>query len=81
MTVFEIDDADEALDRCRTWAPDVALIHVECCGDDRRRHQVRPVAYGTAIIMIERPGAVPRGAVEGMRRRHAGLPDRAGGRR
>jgi two-component system, cell cycle response regulator len=65
--VFETDDADEALARCRAWAPDVALIHVECGGDIVCGIKSDPVAYGTAVIMIERPELSPEAAVAGMR--------------
>ena len=65
--VVEVDDPVEALERCRAWAPDVALIHVECCGDLVCDIKSDPVAYGTAIVMIERPGLAPERAVEGMR--------------
>ncbi len=66
--VFETDDADEARARCRTWAPDVALIHVECGGEIIGDIKSDPVAFATAVIMIERPGLSPEAAVEGMRK-------------
>src|SRR4051794_35620979 len=31
--VVEVDTPEEGLACCRTWAPAVALIHAECCGD------------------------------------------------
>jgi two-component system cell cycle response regulator len=65
--VSEVGDPVEALERCRAWAPDVALIHVECCGDLVPAIKSDPVAYGTAILMIERPGLTPEQAAEGMR--------------
>ena len=65
--VSEVSDPVEALERCREWAPDVALIHVECCGDLVFAIKSDPVAYGTAILMIERPGISPEQAAEGMR--------------
>jgi two-component system, cell cycle response regulator len=65
--VSEAGDPVEALERCRAWAPDVALIHVECCGDLVCAIKGDPVAYGTAILMIERPGLTPEQAAEGMR--------------
>ena len=72
----------EALARCRAWAPDVALIHVECCGDLVCDIKADPVAYATAIIMIERPGLdARRQALDGHAPRRPGLPGRAGGRR
>ena len=70
--VSEVDDPDAALERCRAWAPDVALIHVECCGDLVCDIKSDPVAYGTAIIMIERPGLSPEQALDGM---HRGIED------
>ena len=65
--VAEVDNPVEALARCRAWAPDVALIHVECCGDLVCDIKSDPVAYGTAIVMIERPGLSSERAIEGMR--------------
>ncbi len=65
--VREVDDPQAALEICRTWAPDVAVVHVGCCGQlvgEIKRH---PVAYPTAIVMIERPGLTPEQALEGMR--------------
>jgi two-component system cell cycle response regulator len=66
--VSEVDNPVEALERCRAWAPDVALIGVECCGDLVCAIKSDPVAYGTAIIIIERPGLAPAQAVEGIRK-------------
>jgi two-component system cell cycle response regulator len=66
--VSEVTDAGAALELCRAWAPDVALIHVECCGDLVCAIKSDPVAFGTAIVMIERPGLGPREALDGMRR-------------
>src|SRR6478735_3468299 len=66
-SVTEVSDPVEGLERCRAWAPDVALIHVECCGDLVCAIKSDPVAYGTAILMIERPGLTPEQADEGMR--------------
>src|SRR4051794_35944065 len=66
--VVEVDNPEEALARCRAWAPDVALIHAECCGTLVCGIKGDPVAYGTAIIMIQRPGLSPEQAVDGMRR-------------
>jgi two-component system cell cycle response regulator len=66
--VVEVDGPDEALVRCRAWAPDVALVHTECCGQLVHDIKADPVAYGTAIIMIERPGLSPEQAVAGLRR-------------
>ncbi len=66
--VRETDDPHEALTVCRTWAPDVALIHTDCCGDLVCQIKSDPVAYGTAILMIERPELSPDTALDGMRR-------------
>lgn len=66
--VRETDDPSEALAHCRTWAPDVALVHADCCGDLVCDIKSDPVAYGTAIIMIERPELSPDAALDGMRR-------------
>jgi len=52
---------------CRAWAPSVALVHVECCGDLVVQIKGDPVAYGTAIVMIESAGLDPAQALEGMR--------------
>src|SRR3954454_20013984 len=65
--VVEIDTPAEAIERCRAWAPDVALIHRECCDSLVSEIKSDPVAYGTAIIMIERPGRSPHAAIAGMR--------------
>ena len=65
--VCEVADETAALARCRAWAPDVALIHAECRGDLICAIKSDPVAYATAIIMIERPGLEPAEALEGMR--------------
>ena len=65
--VVEVDERDEALERCRAWAPDVALLHVECCADIVSDIKSDPFAYGTAIIMIERPTLTPDEALAGIR--------------
>jgi len=65
--VVEVDERDEALERCRAWAPDVALLHVECCADIVSDVKSDPFAYGTAIIMIERPTLTPDEALAGIR--------------
>ncbi len=66
--VEEFDDAGAAMECCRTWAPDVAVIPTECCGNLVCDIKADPVAYATAIIMIERPELSPQDAIEGMRR-------------
>jgi two-component system cell cycle response regulator len=66
--VREVSEPGDALALCREWSPDVALIHVECCGDLVCRIKGDPVAYGTAIVMIERPHLDPAHALEGMRK-------------
>jgi two-component system cell cycle response regulator len=45
----------------------VALLHVECCSDIVNDIKSDPFAYGTAIIMIERPTLTPDDALAGMR--------------
>jgi two-component system, cell cycle response regulator len=65
--VVEVAEPDEALECCRAWAPEVALIHVDCSGDLVSDLKSDPDAYATAIVMIERPGLDAAGAVEGMR--------------
>jgi two-component system cell cycle response regulator len=65
--VSEVSTPDEALERIRAWAPDVALVHVECCGALVCDIKSDPVAYPTAVVMIERPGLDPARALEGMR--------------
>src|SRR3954471_10187717 len=66
--VVEVDTPEEALAHCRAWAPDVALVHRECCGRLVADIKSDPDAYATAIIMIERPGLSPDEALAGMRR-------------
>jgi two-component system, cell cycle response regulator len=66
--VREVSDRDAALEQCRAWAPDVAVIHVDCCGDLVCDIKSDPVAYGTAIVVVERPGLEPARALEGMRK-------------
>jgi two-component system cell cycle response regulator len=66
--VVEVEDPRDALAHAQEWAPDVALVHVECCGDLVCGIKADPVAYATAIIMIERPGLSPEQALAGMRR-------------
>jgi two-component system cell cycle response regulator len=66
--VIEVAEAHEALERCRAWAPDVALIKAGCSADLVCDIKSDPVAYATAIVMIERPGLDPAAALEGMRR-------------
>src|SRR4051794_19582443 len=65
--VVEVDEREDALARCRAWGPDVALLHVECCGDIVCDIKSDPVAYSTAIVMIVRPELSPQEAVAGMR--------------
>jgi two-component system cell cycle response regulator len=66
--VEEVGDSETALARCLAWAPDVVVIHVECCEDLVQQIKADPNAYSTAIIMIERPELAPQRALEGMRR-------------
>jgi two-component system cell cycle response regulator len=66
--VEEVDDPVTALALCRGWAPDVVVIHVECCADLVQAIKADPIAFSTAIIMIERPELSPQQALEGMRR-------------
>jgi two-component system, cell cycle response regulator len=66
-TVREIDSPEAALEACRAWAPDVALVHVACCGELVAEIKRDPVAYPTAIVMIERPGLTPEQALGAMR--------------
>ena len=66
-TVREVDEPQAALETCRAWTPDVALVHVECCGQLVSEIKRHPVAYATAIVMIQRPGLTPEQAREGMR--------------
>jgi two-component system, cell cycle response regulator len=65
--VVEVEDVEAAMARCRSWAPDVALVHTRC-SELVNAIKSDPVAYGTAIIMIERPGLSPAEAVAGLRR-------------
>jgi two-component system cell cycle response regulator len=66
--VVEVAEPEEAIAHCRSWAPDVALVHTACCGDLVNAIKADPVAYGTAILVIERPGLSPEEAVAGLRR-------------
>lgn len=65
--VFETDSREEALAKCQLWRPDVALVHAECCAELVCGIKSDPVAYSTAVIMIERPELSPESAVAGMR--------------
>src|SRR5689334_10549879 len=65
--VTEVSAPDEALAEIAAIAPDVALIHVDCCGDLVPAIKSDPVAFATAVLMIERPGLDPARAIEGMR--------------
>ena len=65
--VREVDDAAAALEACRTWAPDVALVHAACCEGLVGEIKRDPVAYPTAIVLIERPGLTSDRARERMR--------------
>jgi two-component system cell cycle response regulator len=65
--VREVDDAAAALEACRAWAPDVALVHVACSGRLVSEIKRDPIAYPTAVVMIERPGLTPDQARERMR--------------
>src|SRR3954470_36244 len=65
--VLAVAEPAEALECCRAWAPDVALIHADCAGDLVCDLKSDPDAYATAIVMIERPGLDAERAVEGMR--------------
>ncbi len=66
--VVEVGDPTSALECCRSWHPDVALVHADCCGDLVPAIKGDSVAYRTAIVMIERPGLAPDRALEGIRR-------------
>ena len=50
--VVEVDDPQETIERCRAWAPDVALLHIECCGDAVLAIKSDPVAYGMAAMDV-----------------------------
>jgi two-component system cell cycle response regulator len=65
--VVEVSEREEALASCRSWAPDVALLHVECCADIVVDIKSDPVAYATAIVMIARPTLTPDAALAGIR--------------
>jgi two-component system cell cycle response regulator len=70
--VIEVAEPGEALERIRASSPEVALIHAECAGELVCDIKSDPVAYPTAIVIIERPGLDPRRALDGMR---AGVQD------
>jgi two-component system cell cycle response regulator len=61
--VLETDDTTHGLALCREHAPDVALVHVGCCEDLIAAIKADPVAYGTAVIRIERRGGDPAAVV------------------
>src|SRR3954451_8028538 len=65
--VVEIAEPDAALECCRAWGPDVALIHVDCCGGLVGELKSDLDVYATAVVMIERPGLDTVRALEGMR--------------
>jgi two-component system cell cycle response regulator len=65
--VVEVDTPEAALERIRAWTPEVALIHVERAGSLVCDIKSDPVAFGTAVVMIERPGLEPAQALEGLR--------------
>ncbi len=52
---------------CRAWAPDVAVVHADCCGELVSQIKRDPVAYATAIVVIEGPQLESAQALEGMR--------------
>ncbi|HEX6024322.1 MAG TPA: GGDEF domain-containing protein [Solirubrobacter sp.] len=64
----EVADPETALQYCRDWGPDVVVIHVACCAGLVRAIKSDPIAYPTAIVMIERPELSPQDALEGVRR-------------
>jgi two-component system cell cycle response regulator len=66
--VAEADNPDAALAKCRAWRPDVAVVHADCCDDLVQQIKADPVAFATAIVMIERPGLSPDEALAGIRR-------------
>src|ERR1700752_4735754 len=65
--VVEVQEPVEALERCRAWAPDVALLHADCCGEIVYDIKADPVAYGTGVLMIVRPELSSEDAIAGMR--------------
>ena len=44
------------------------MVHVECCDNLVCDIKADPIAYSTAIMMIERPDLSPQDALDGMRR-------------
>src|SRR5690348_14447556 len=65
--VSEASSSGEALADIAAGAPDVALIHADYSDELLPAIKSDPVAYATAVLLIERPGLDPARAIEGMR--------------
>jgi two-component system cell cycle response regulator len=65
--VHEVDDPVDAMTLCRAQPIDVALVHTECCAELVCEIKADPDAYGTAVLLIERPGLDADAALERMR--------------
>ena len=79
--VIEVDDPSEALARCRTWAPTSRWSTPSAAATSCVEIKSDPVAYGTAILMIERPDLSPDAGARGDAARRPGLSGGAGRRR
>src|SRR3954453_4479682 len=65
--VVEVSGREEALERCRTWGPDVALLDTACGAGIVVDMKSDPVASPTAIVIIGRPALSPDEALPGLR--------------
>src|SRR3954467_8944163 len=65
--VVEIAEPDAALECCRAWGPDVALIHVDCCGGLVGELKSDLDVSATAFVRSGRRGVDRVGALGGMR--------------
>jgi two-component system, cell cycle response regulator len=70
-------DADEALEGCRDGATDVAVVDVDLCRRDEGGELLRAIkgdaaAFGTAVVLLERPDLDLDAAVEAL---HRGVQD------
>ena len=66
--VEEADDRERALAVCRSWGPDVAVVHAELGDELVPEIKADPIAYPTAIVLIERPALSAERALAGIQR-------------
>jgi two-component system, cell cycle response regulator len=65
--VVEVADAASALAHCRQWRPDVTVLHADCARGLVCDIKADPIAYPTAIVLIERPGLDAHEALAALR--------------